>query len=278
MKERRRFEWVTCFEQLQSLKDLKMDTDEQKKFEKDATRLRYGLAGVCLVFALLQVIFPERIDEKTAMFLGLALVVLIADRITKFKAFGIEYEVVRQLKEDVSNVKENVSSVSTALNNLEKEVGPGSKGGLSPSPPPITSGSPPPAAMTSAAARVDAAPSFDETDPNKGQFGGSPDVSGRKLMATIKPDAGRRSARCRVVIKVVSTDSNRPLTGKVRLHLHPTFGRWSNYFVDVKNGVAQDEIVSYGAFTIGAEADEGATRLELDLVDVIGGTEPFYAS
>lgn len=44
----------------------------------------------------------------------------------------------------------------------------------------------------------------------------------------------------------------------------------------MKGGIAEDKIVSYGAFTIGAETDNGQTRLELDLMDVPGGTRSFY--
>lgn len=36
--------------------------------------------------------------------------------------------------------------------------------------------------------------------------------------------------------------------------------------------------MSYEASTIGAEADEGKTRLELDLMDVPGGTKRFYGN
>jgi hypothetical protein len=235
--------------------------------------LRYVLAGICLLFALLHIFYPEHIDEKTAMFLALALLALVADQITKFKGFGIEYEVsllkedVKSIGQEVKTVGEDVRNVDAAFSGLEKEVGRGSKSAyaapIAPRPPGTT------------AKLVDAA-GIDEDDPNKGQFGGSPESNGRKLTATIEPDAGPRSARCRVHIKVMSTDSSRPLTGKVRLHLHPTFGRWSNYLIDVKNGAATDDIVSYGAFTIGAETDGGATRLELDLADVPGGTKRFY--
>jgi hypothetical protein len=157
----------------------------------------------------------------------------------------------------VHRLKNDVRDVATAFTGLEKDVGPGSKTAATP-----------PGAVRSASVHPD--------DPNKGQFGELAEANGRRLTATIKPEGGSKSARCRVIIQVLSTDPARPLTGKVKLHLHPTFGQWSAYDVDVKGGVAQDTIVSYGAFTIGAEADSGNTRLELDLTDVPGGTEAFY--
>ncbi len=180
-------------------------------------------------------------------------------QITKFKGFGIEFE------KDVRQLRENVKSVETAAGDLEKGVGPGSKTA-------VTALSIPPFVTSTATG----APPIYPEDPNKGQFGGQSEANGRRLTATIQPHAKSKSSRCQVNIKVVSTDPARPLTGKVKLYLHPTFGRWSSYEIEVKSGVAEDQIVSYGAFTIGAEADKGKTRLELDLMDVSGGTERFY--
>jgi hypothetical protein len=115
------------------------------------------------------------------------------------------------------------------------------------------------------------------TDPNKGQFGGASQANGRQLEATITPAAGRGSAACNVLLRVHSTESARPLKGEVTFHLHPTFGRGSVYSVPVKEGKAEDSITSWGRFTVGALADEGKTKLELDLADVPGGTKKFYA-
>lgn len=115
-------------------------------------------------------------------------------------------------------------------------------------------------------------------DPNKGKFGGDAKRAGRVLEAEISPAGNKTSAACEVILTVRSTDPERPLTGVVTFHLHPTFGRWEKYNVDVKAGIARDEIVSWGAFTVGAEADNGRTRLELDLARVPGGTSRFYRS
>jgi hypothetical protein len=213
------------------------------------------VSAVSVVCALLHAAYPDRFDEKTAMFLAVAVVALVIHQITKFKGLGIEFE------KEVQRLKEQVKSVGDAVGDLEKDVGPGSK-----------SAAPPPGTVTPAVAGA----TVNREDPNKGQFGGSSEANGRKLTATIKPLAGPESARCQVRIKVESTDAARPLTGKVKLYLHPTFGNWSSYDLPVRGGVAEDEIVSYGAFTIGAEADSGKTRLELDLIDVPGGTRRFY--
>jgi hypothetical protein len=71
---------------------------------------------------------------------------------------------------------------------------------------------------------------------------------------------------CRIPIEVRSINpGNPPLVGKVRFHLHDTFTPDVEE-VEVENGVARLTIVAYGAFTVGAELDDG-TKLELDLAD-----------
>jgi hypothetical protein len=121
-------------------------------------------------------------------------------------------------------------------------------------------------------------PGPDPDDPNKGHFGGSPTANDRVLEADIVPVSGEKSPACRVHFWVRSTNPAKPLTGEVKFYLHPTFSRWASYEIPVENGVAEDSIVSWGAFTIGAEVEGGATKLELDLMDVDGGTAKFYDS
>lgn len=239
-----------------------------------ATLIQWGLFGVAAVSvlcALLHAVFPTRFDETTAMFLALAAVALIVHQITEFSGFGITVKkVVEQLQEDLKGVEQ-------AVGGLEKDLGPGSKSAelLPPSPAIV----PETATATETEARGHAVaprPRVHPDDPHKGQFGGSPEANGRRLSATIRAAAGPKSSRCKVQFRVESTDPARPLTGAVKIFLHPTFGEWTTYDLDVVNGVAADEITSYGAFTIGAEADGGATRLELDLARVKGGTPRFY--
>lgn len=234
---------------------------EPKEAKAVAALIQVGLlvvAGVGVLCAVLHAFFPDRFDEKTAMFLAVAVVALVIHQITKFKGFGIEIE------KEVQRLRKEVKGVEDAVGGLEKELGPGSK---SAAPAPV--GAEPKEARAAKAA-------VDPNDPNKRQFGSVSEANGRKLTATIKPLAGPKSARCQVKIRIESTDPARPLTGTVKVHLHPSFGDWSSYDLDVRGGVASDEFVSYGAFTIGVVADDGHTPLELDLVDVTGGTERFY--
>lgn len=226
-----------------------------------ATQVHRGLLGVAVISvgcALLRAIYPAvQIDQTTALFLGIAMLSLVIHQVTEFSGFGIV------VKKTIDQLQEDVNAVEVAVGSLEKEVGPGSKAAS------LRAG-PLPAQQSRSVLAIDPA------DPNKNQFGGKAQANGRELTALIRPIAGPKSSRCSVRIRVASTDPANPLMGKVMFYLHPTFGDWSSYEVDVENGVAEDEIVSYGAFTIGAVADEGQTRLELDLMHVPGGTKQFY--
>lgn len=116
-----------------------------------------------------------------------------------------------------------------------------------------------------------------DTDPNKHAFGDSNAANGRVLEATLAPafpDQPQLEA-CWVTLVVRSTDEERPLSGSVTFHLHPTYSP-PVFTAPVKDGEASLSLQAWGAFTVGVEADEGATRLELDLAKVPGGPRAFY--
>ena len=108
----------------------------------------------------------------------------------------------------------------------------------------------------------------DDDDPHKGQWGGEAEAAGRRLSAKVEPIDGSNEW-FDVSLRVESTDRERPLTGRVRFHLHPTFAR-SVVTVKAREGVAQLERVAWGAFTAGVEVldDHPPTRLELDLAQL----------
>jgi hypothetical protein len=99
-----------------------------------------------------------------------------------------------------------------------------------------------------------------EDDPQKGQWGGESKSNDRELSATVKSDNGW----FKVVLKVLSTNREKPLRGSVTFHLHDSFPSM-HVKVPVSKGEAKIIRRAYGAFTVGAEADDGETRLELDL-------------
>ena len=102
---------------------------------------------------------------------------------------------------------------------------------------------------------------FDPEDPQKGKWGGKRTVNGREVSATVRElDPGWFEA----TIKVRSTRANKPLDGTVFFHLHPTIMPPVRS-APVRNGIAVMKVESYGAYTLGVEADDGRTHLELDL-------------
>jgi hypothetical protein len=117
----------------------------------------------------------------------------------------------------------------------------------------------PPTKMESFAAGIN------PDDPNKHQWGQSPEANGRRLSAEVAPLAEGADVST-VRLEVSSVDPARPLRGFATFHLHPTFNDPTRT-VPVADGIARLCLVSYGAFTVGAEADGGATRLELDLAE-----------
>jgi hypothetical protein len=106
-----------------------------------------------------------------------------------------------------------------------------------------------------------------DDDPWKGQFGGfdTDKDNKRKLSATVSP-IRRSSDYFDVCLTVSSTDPAKPLEGSVYFFIHDSFPN-PKRLVEVANGVATLELESWGAFTVGALADEGRTRLELDLAE-----------
>ncbi len=102
-------------------------------------------------------------------------------------------------------------------------------------------------------------------DPQKGRFGGKSADAGRRLSATITPSP--IDSRWMTVIITVESIDSRPLAGGfVFFFLHDSFEP-DAYRIKVRKDRmrASLEVTSFGAFTIGAVADEGKTWLELDL-------------
>jgi hypothetical protein len=111
----------------------------------------------------------------------------------------------------------------------------------------------------------------DPDDPQKGQWGGRAVRPARELRARVAPaDPGWFE----VTLEIVSTNPVSPLEGWARFHLHPTFS-YSQPEVAVRQGKATLSLRAWGAFTVGAEADDGQTRLELDLSELKDAPQEF---
>lgn len=108
-------------------------------------------------------------------------------------------------------------------------------------------------------------------DPQKGQWGGKPESGGRRLTAEVK---ALSETWYRIVLTAESTNGS-PLEKAVTFYLHPTFGSSENVIVEPIDGKATLEIHAWGAFTVGAETDDGKTRLELDLAELESAPKSF---
>lgn len=102
-------------------------------------------------------------------------------------------------------------------------------------------------------------------DPQKDRFGGKSENNGRIISAGEIEELKDTPDWYKFKIWVKSSDQSKPLQGNVIFYLHNSFYK-SVRTVPVVNGVAELALIKvYGAFTVGAIADDGETLLELDL-------------
>lgn len=101
-------------------------------------------------------------------------------------------------------------------------------------------------------------------DRQKGRFGGQPISNNRKLSAIVGDRP--KGMFYDFTVTVESTDKENPLTGEVIFYLHQSFTP-NVITVPVTEGKAVYAKEAYGAFTVGAVADNGNTLLELDLAE-----------
>jgi hypothetical protein len=105
-----------------------------------------------------------------------------------------------------------------------------------------------------------------DQDPNKGAFGGLPEVDGYRLRASFRPF--EQSHDLLRVLLSVDTPDDGPKAESVTWFLHPTFDRDQVQTTPLRNGKARLELVAWGAFTVGVQVEvpgRPALKLELDL-------------
>jgi hypothetical protein len=103
----------------------------------------------------------------------------------------------------------------------------------------------------------------DPEDPQKGRWGGHSSAGGRTLRAFVTPVSDDWFE----IALEVARSSGPPLTGAIEFHLHPSFSP-AVQSVPAESDRAELRVSAWGAFTVGASADGGATRLELDLSEL----------
>lgn len=110
-------------------------------------------------------------------------------------------------------------------------------------------------------------------DPQKDMWGGKSEIGSRRMTATVT----RALVPGFYVVNIIveSTDKNDPLAGKVKFHLHDTFLN-PDPVINVEKGMAVLKLSAvWGAFTVGAEVDNGKTQLELDLAELSTAPKKF---
>lgn len=102
-------------------------------------------------------------------------------------------------------------------------------------------------------------------DQQAGRFGGKEENNGRRIVARTRKSAVNKDWVI-VDLRVESTDGT-PLKGRyVYFFVHETFSPDAYRIATDKSGnAAEIELSTYGAFTAGAVADQGKTKLEIDL-------------
>lgn len=117
-----------------------------------------------------------------------------------------------------------------------------------------------------------------QPDPLSGAFGRRSRRNGRLLMGRIEGDAifGRGNWMHDITLEVSVLPGAPPLVSPVEFHVHPDWGKAPRR-VDVKDGCATMRLTKVaGAFTVGANVDEGHTQLEFDLMRLPGAKPSFY--
>lgn len=102
-------------------------------------------------------------------------------------------------------------------------------------------------------------------DPQKGRFGGQSSSNGKTLSVSYKKYI--LPGFLKLTIRMSTDHENNLLKGNVYLFLHDSFAdSVVVYDAEGKKEVIH-EVISYGAFTIGAVTDKGKTMLELDIAE-----------
>lgn len=208
-------------------------------------RLAVAIAVMTAGAGLLRIFAPndwlDGLDSTTLSYFGIAAAVLFLRDIRSL-AFGdykVEFERTQQLAAEAKATAENAQA--TAL---------GAGTGLR--------------RASGGRATAEPLPGTVRDDPWKGVFGGTAVSNDRRIDASIE----RLSADGElftVRLQVASTNPSVPLRDAVQFFLHPTFVNDRPVVAVGPGGTADLVLRAYGAFTVGVVADNGDTRLELDL-------------
>jgi hypothetical protein len=232
-----------------------------------------ALCGVIRIVGLVVLgKWDEAFNHESILWFLLAGVLVVLPWISKFKFDkdgSIEFELAAQRKE-VAKVKQDlVATQQTAIGAMKTANVLKSASGIVVQEDRFRTAVSRLGGISALTASVDGdsgEPGGDADDPLRGHWGGTAEANGWKLSCgRVRAITGSNDF-FRVPLKLKAVDpAKKDHEGTVRFHLHPTFHPDVEE-VEIDKGHARLELLSYGAFTIGAEIDDG-TRLELNLAD-----------
>jgi hypothetical protein len=234
---------------------------ESRKTLLPAALPQFVLPALAIIVALLALVrilgvgsrVAQSLDDTTLLYLAAAGGLFLA-RDIKSLAFGdykVEFDRTRRIALRAQTVAEDAQAAAIGTGKSTGKRAAARDGTWSPQPGMVPS------------------------DPWKGSFGGKSEVAGRRLEASVERSADAANP-FRLTLRVVSTEPRRnPLSGSVQFFLHDTFKNDRPIVTVGPDGAAQLVLRAYGAFTVGALADDGKTRLELDLATLQDAPEEF---
>jgi len=222
-----------------------------------------GLSVLAALGAVVRVVgsradMLDRLDETTLIYLAVAGALLLLRRVStlSFGSYRVEFEQIRQAAEEAktaARIAEDAAMYGIA-HQPEAET------------------------LPQVEAREAIGRGADPDDPWKGRFGGKAEHSGRRLRAEVSAIPGRED-RFVVHLQVEATSPGRnPLAGSVQFFLNQSFSNSAPVVPVGPNGKAELHLAAWRAFTVGALADDGETRLELDLSELEDAPPGFRGS
>lgn len=226
-------------------------------------RIAVGLAILTALAGLLRVAlvrpWSEALNDQALKYFAVAGGLLLLRKV-KSISFGdtkVEMQELKQavetLKEDVTELGEETKTTASVAQHLSVPSGAqsGDVGATSSVQPSASEGT-----NTKARSRWDRKLGNAENDPWKGVFGGKAENKHRRLRADVV-ESKNNPGWYRVRLWVGSTNPDKhPLTDRVRFFLHDEFPSHKP-FIPVSRGQAELRLHAYGAFTVGALADDG---------------------
>lgn len=239
---------------------LKMPKKRETQFDRIIPWILLALSMFAFIGAVLRVTASQdsilqRLDTTTLSYLAVAGALLLL-RSVKSLAIGdwkVEFDRIKEIAaeaRDIARIAEDTATYQSA----------------------------PASAPSDASLHVaDIKPGPHPDDPWKGAFGSSHENDTRRLRANVAPlGPDREWFKVDLVVEAKSP-RREPLKGTVQFFLHQTFTNDRPLVQVGPNGKAELHLKAWGAFTVGALADDGATKLELDLAELADAPADFRA-